>query len=158
MSKRLRIQSDMAFDNAGSNTAIPLTVGTERFLDSLTLELTNREELVLVQGVFSVSLPIVVSVVGGNVSATIKVYRDAALTNLAYTFNDSLLVTELVSISIPATNYQVPIQFEEVPPLKVTDDTVHYYVTITLNQIGLALAAEAASLAKYSIVAQEIAQ
>lgn len=158
MSKRLRIQSDMAFDNAGTTTPIPLTAGTEKFLDSLTLELTNREEKVLVQGVFSISLPTVVSVVGGNISATIKVYRDAALTNLAYTFNDNLLLTELIAITIPATNYQVPIQFEEIPPLKVTEDIANYYVTITLNQTVFALTAGSASLAQYSIVAQEIAQ
>lgn len=160
MSKRLRIQSDMAFDNAGTTTDITLTAGTERFLDSLTLELTNREEKVLVQGVFSISLPgITVAALGNHIDATIKIYRDAAQTNLAYTFDATLLAAQaVIAAATAATNYQVPIQFEEVPPLKITEDTVNYYVTITVTNTGLTLAAGNIVLNQYSIVAQEIAQ
>lgn len=160
MSKRLRIQSDMAFDNAGTTTDITLTAGTERFLDSLTLELTNREEKVLVQGVFSIALPgITVAALGNHIDATIKVYRDEAQTDLAYTFDATLLAAQVViAAATAATNYQVPIQFEEVPPLKVTEDTVNYYITITVTNTGLTLAAGNIVLTQYSIVAQEIAQ
>lgn len=160
MSKRLRIQTDMAFDSAGTTTDITLTPTTERFLDTLTLELTNRGEKVLVQGVFAISIPPITAVATGEIFAQVKFYRDADQTNLAYQVNQTLLATgvAIVAPGTPASIHQVPVQFEEVPPLKVTEDTVNYYVTITVFNSGLAITAGDIVLTQYSIVAQEIAQ
>ncbi len=156
MSKRFRIQTDMAFDFAASMTTLPLTPTEETFLDSLEIELTNKQDKVLVEGVFSLSMISKTILALEKVSITINFYRDAALTDQAYSF-DETLATGAALLEIPPTNYQVPIQFLDSPPLKSTEDTAEYYITITLNQLGISLLPTDVELTQYTVTAEEIA-
>lgn len=156
MSRSLRLQTDVAFDYATSTTAQALVPATETLLDNLVLELTNRNNKALVEGVFSLSLASILLAVANEVSVTINVYRDAALADLAYSF-DNTLVAGIVGTPA-ATSYQVPILFLDTPPLKSTEDTTEYYITITVNETGVTLGDEDVSLTQYTVTAEEIPQ
>jgi len=156
MSRSLRLQTDVAFDYAASTTAQALVPATETLLDNLVLELTNRNDKALVEGVFSLSLAGMLLAVTDEVSVTINVYRDAALTDLAYSF-DNTLVAGIVGTPA-ATSYQVPILFLDTPSLKSTEDTTEYYITITVNETGATLGDEDVSLTQYTVAAEEIPQ
>lgn len=160
MSKRLRIQTNTALDVINSNIPLQLTTGTETPLDSLALQLANSSGNVLVQGVFFLSKPQVTvgNGAGGKVSTTIKIYRDAALTNLAYTFEETLVFAAQFD-TIPVTQHLLPIQFKEEPILKVTEDTVHYYITITINYDNIVdPQLTNVELTQYNVTATEIAE
>ena len=89
--------------------------------------------------------------------ATISIYRDEAQTDLAYSVVQTLAVGA-AALVIPSVDYVIPIQFVENPVIRGSEDTATYYISITIDAVGVTLLPGNVSLNKYSITAQEISE
>ncbi|EQB89627.1 hypothetical protein J2Z44_003858 [Clostridium punense] len=157
MAKRFLIQTKMAFDSAQSMQSIELTPSVSTFVNSLDLKLTNKSNLALINGVFSLGIESLTLIALQKISATISIYRDEAQTDLAYSVVQTLAVGA-AALVIPSVDYVIPIQFVENPVIRGSEDTATYYISITIDAVGVTLLPGNVSLNKYSITAQEISE
>lgn len=134
MAKAMKEQINLAHDSVYEEIyPVQLEYNTSYNIpEHLTLKLVNREDQVLIEGlfIFRVYPPSITST--DSFSAQVNFYSDSKRGNLIYsttaeisgfTFDYSLGDLSVLSL-------YVPVQFQDKPKLKITEDTVKYYVTI----------------------------
>lgn len=138
-------------------------VTTFDLTDFLTLQLCNRNDEVLVTGQFNFILSAALSLtLLGGANIDIEFYTDPAHTSLVYQTqftSANLLGLGVAPLGVGVAQWTVPVQFQHKPNLKVTEDTVNYYIRINSNLTGITIAINTAlDLAQYDVSAVEISQ
>lgn len=163
MARIFKAMAGLAYDNIDYNPTLTLpyltvlgsgTASPYEIADYLTLQLANKQDEVLVDGQFNFIFTGAAVDPTDSINVLVQVYTDEARTNQVY--ETEWIVSGITLIATQSIQWTVPIQFQENPLLKVTENTVNYYISIAASVTGITLGVNSLQLTQYDVSANEI--